>query len=100
MRILCVEGSMDDCEILRYLLKHAGYEVVIAHNFNDGLELARQTGFRLIILDNWVEEENGVELCKEIRGFDARTPILFFSGAALDSDIEEGISAGAQAYLT
>jgi DNA-binding response OmpR family regulator len=63
------------------------------------LRIARQGGFDLYILDNWLPDNSGVELCRAIREFDAHTPILFYSAAAYAKDIQEGLRAGAQAYL-
>jgi DNA-binding response OmpR family regulator len=100
MRILCVEDDIDARDIMSYLLKQSGYEVVTASSTDDGLELALQAGFGIIILDNWLKRGSGIELCKEIRKFDSRTPIIFYSGAVFETDIQQGMAAGAQAYLT
>lgn len=100
MRILCVEDDVDARLIMTMFLEQAGYEVVEASNNSNALELAEQNGFALIILDNWMAERSGVELCKQIRRFDTHTPVLFFSGAAYKTDVEEALAAGAQAYLT
>lgn len=43
---------------------------------------------------------SGIELCKKLREFDATTPIIFYSGAAYESDKREAFASGAQAYLT
>lgn len=100
MRILCVEDDVDSREMMTVLLEQAGYEVFTAGSATDGLGLARQGSFALIILDNWYERGSGIELCKQIRRFDTRTPIVFFSGAAYEADIQQGMQAGAQRYLT
>lgn len=42
---------------------------------------------------------SGTELTKKLREFDTKTPILFYSGAALDADKENARLAGAQGYL-
>lgn len=99
MRILCVEDDADSREMMTLLLEHAGYDVVAASNPADGLNLARQDGISLIILDNWYERGSGVELCRQIRRFDSQTPIIFYSGAAFQSDIRKAMDAGAQGYL-
>jgi DNA-binding response OmpR family regulator len=41
----------------------------------------------------------GSKLCAQIREFDTKTPVLFYSGAAYDTDKEKARNAGAQAYL-
>ena len=100
MKILCVEDDADSREMMTILLGAAGYEVLTASGSTDALELARKNGFAVIILDNWFDEGSGVELCKQIRQHDSRTPIIFYSGAAYQSDIDRALEAGAQRYLT
>ncbi len=81
------------------LLEHRGYEVVTAKSTTEGLKLAGHGGFALIILNSWFEKGDGIELCRQIRSFDTRTPILFFSSAAYKADVLKAIEAGAQDYL-
>ena len=76
-----------------------GYEAVIAASVADALESARSGGLALCILDHWLTESNGIELCQQIRAFDPDTPIMFYSGAGYGADIQKGLGAGAQAYL-
>jgi Response regulators consisting of a CheY-like receiver domain and a winged-helix DNA-binding domain len=42
---------------------------------------------------------SGVELCRRVRKFNQRTPIIFYSGLAYETDITKALAAGAQAYL-
>jgi DNA-binding response OmpR family regulator len=81
------------------LLDAFGYEPVLAASVTDALERARSGGLALCILDHWVTEGDGVELCRQIRAFDTSTPILFYSGVGYEADIQRGLAAGAQAYL-
>jgi DNA-binding response OmpR family regulator len=96
-RILLVEDHEDARELATLTLTE--YALSCARNFNEGLRLARQGGFDLYILDSWLPDKSGVELCRAIREFDPHTPILFYSAAAYAKDIQEGLRAGAQAYL-
>lgn len=99
MRILCVEDDADSREMMTVILEQAGYEVVAASNPADGLKIAKHDAPALIILDNWYERGSGIELCKQIRQFDSHTPIIFYSGAVYQSDIQNAMEAGAQDYL-
>jgi DNA-binding response OmpR family regulator len=96
-RILLVEDHEDEWELAALTLTE--YTLICARDFDGGLRLARQRYFDLYILDNWLTDKSGVELCLAVREFDAHTPILFYSAAAYAKDIQEGIRAGAQAYL-
>ena len=96
-RILLVEDYEDSRDLATHIL--TDYTLTCARNFNEGLRIARQGGFDLYLLDNWLPDKSGVELCRAIREFDPHTPILFYSAAAYQRDIEEAIRAGAQDYL-
>ena len=99
MRILCVEDDAESREMITILLGLWGYEVVTASSPTDGLELAQQDSFALIMLDNWYESGTGLELCKQIRRFDTNTPIIFYSAAAYEADVQKAMEAGAQGYF-
>ncbi len=96
-RILLVEDYEDIRDLTTLTLTE--YTLSCARNFNEGLRLARQGYFDLYILDNWLPDRSGVELCRAIREFDPHTPVLFYSAAAYECDIEEALRAGAQDYL-
>jgi DNA-binding response OmpR family regulator len=98
-RILCVDDHEDTREMMRVLLDAYGYEAVLAASVYDALERARSGGLDLCILDHWLTESSGIELCQQIRAFDVRMPIMFYSGAGQKTDIQKGLDAGAQAYL-
>lgn len=99
VRVLLVEDDRDSSEALASFLASLGYEVITAATVAEGFRRARENKFNLIILDNWFKESSGIELCKRIRQLDSDTPILFYSAAAYDKDIQEGLRAGAQYYV-
>ena len=74
-------------------------EVVSAPTFDKARQRIRNERFDLYLLDNWLPGGTGIDLCREIRERDATTPIIFYSGAAYESDQQEAREAGAQAYL-
>jgi two-component system, NtrC family, response regulator AtoC len=98
-RILCVDDNDDTRLMLSVLLGQAGYEVRQAGSFAEGLSLAKGERFDLYLLDGIFADGMGLELCRRIREFDARTPMIFFSGLAYEADRQRGLDAGAQAYL-
>jgi DNA-binding response OmpR family regulator len=95
--ILLVEDHEDSWEIVALNLEE--YNIIFARDFGEGLRLARRQYFDLYILDNWLPDGNGAELCRVIRDFDPHTPILFYSAAAYARDVREALRAGAQEYL-
>lgn len=99
-RILCVEDNQDISGYINNMLKIAGYQTVIAQNLIDGLQLAKNEHFDLILLDHDLPDGTGLELCKLIRALDTHTPILFFSNAIGPRVRQEAIAAGAQGYIS
>jgi len=98
-RILYVEDDPDSRELIVMLLKSEGYDVTAVEQSADVIPLARNERFDLFLLDNWMPELTGVELCRLIRSFDQKTPIFFCSGAVTEADKKDGLSAGAQGYF-
>jgi CheY-like chemotaxis protein len=98
-RILCVDDDEDTCTMLSGLLGLVGCRTTTAGTAAEALELIACERFDLYLLDNWLPGGSGVELCREIRRSDPSTPIVFYSGAELDSEREEALAAGAQTYL-
>ncbi len=98
--ILCADDNEDTSAMMSVLLSMSGYRVTTTGCVTDALSLTKKGGFDLFILDGIYPDGFGVDLCKQIRTFDAHTPIVFLSGLAYDSDIAKGMNAGAQAYLT
>ena len=97
-RILLVEDDEDAKDLCALTLEE--YELICARDFDEGARLSKQRDFDLYILDSWLPDKSGIELCRAIREFDPDTPILFYSAAAYAHDKQEAMSAGAQAYLT
>ena len=97
--ILYVEDDEDTRELVTYVLANRRYTVVAAANGDEALKLARTNNFDLYVIDNWMSGISGIDLCRKLREFDSRTPILFYSGAAFERDKQDAFAAGAQGYL-
>ena len=99
-RIVCTEDDPDSRELLVFILEAADYDVTVTADSADALLLAQSKPFDLILVDNWMPGLSGQELTSEVRKFNKSTPILFYSGAAFESDKQKARDAGAQGYLT
>jgi two-component system, OmpR family, response regulator len=99
-RVLCVEDDEDAREMLSALLKFSLIETSTVGTAAQALSLIQTERFDLYLLDTSLPDLDGFELCRRVRVLDPHTPVLFYSGAAYDSDKKRGIEAGAIAYLT
>lgn len=83
---------MDDEEIQRDTIKKMlimlGYDVQLAKDANEALEISRKEKFSLIITDLMMPEIGGAQLCQQIREINETAVIYAFSGylSELDSD--------------
>lgn len=97
--ILFADDNSDICELVQTLLHAAGFRVSTSDNAADVLQRVATESFDALILDYWMQEATGIELCRQIRTFDQNTPILICSGAFTQADREAGALAGAQGCI-
>lgn len=98
--ILLVEDDEDTRFVYSVLLQMEGYRVTHVGTIADALARALSTNYDLIIMDIRLPDGDGVDLCERIRAFNKVTPVMFVSAAAFEKDVERGMKAGAQAYMT
>jgi DNA-binding response OmpR family regulator len=98
-RILCTEDDVDTRELIDFVLTQYGYEVVCSENNTQTIDLAKTQNFDLYLVDNWMPGLSGTELTEKLRQFDSKTPVLFYSAAAYETDLEAARQSGAQGYL-
>ncbi len=98
-RVLYVEDHADTVEMVTLMLEAGGFEVLSRSTIEAGLKAASEEKFDIYLLDLWLPDGSGMDLCKKIRQFDDKTPIAFYSAAALAIDRDAALQSGAQAYL-
>jgi DNA-binding response OmpR family regulator len=98
-RVLYIEDHEDTRELVTLLLGQKSFDVVTGGTIESGIALAMAQQFDLYLLDSWLPDGSGLDLCQRIREFDQTTPILFYSAAAYAADHEMALQCGAQAYL-
>ncbi len=74
-------------------------KVSVALNGLDGLKMAADNNYDIILLDIMLPEKNGIEVCKEIRAIGIQTPILFLTALNTPDNIALGLNSGADDYL-
>ncbi len=97
--ILLVEDNADLNQLLVFLLSQAGHQVTAVGRSADALQQMSAQSFDLFLLGRIDQDRGGLSLCKQLRQSRLNKPIVIYSTAALFSDQQEGIKAGATAYL-
>ena len=100
-KILVVEDSDDLRENIISLLEINDYEVIIAENGYDGLQLAINEVPDLIISDRMMPVMEGTQMLQELRSnsITADIPFIFLTAKSSRADIREGMNYGADDYL-
>jgi DNA-binding response OmpR family regulator len=98
-QILVVEDNEDLNALLAFLLRQAGHQVTTVGHYSDALQQTSAKTFDLFLLGRNDPHSGGLSLCKQLRQSRRDEPIIIYSTAALFSEQQEGLRAGATAYL-
>lgn len=95
-----VEDEKKVANFLRKGLQEEGYAVDLADNGQDGLYLATDKEYDLIILDIYLPKLDGIAVLKKLREERVATPVLLLTVRATIEDKVLGLNSGADDYLT
>jgi len=98
-KILIIEDENNLARFIELELKHEGFEVAVAHEGRNGLDLALDGSWDIILLDLMLPELNGIEICRRIRKV-KQTPIIILTARDSVMDRVSGLDSGADDYLT
>ncbi|MBZ5586649.1 MAG: response regulator transcription factor [Acidobacteriia bacterium] len=99
-RILIVEDEPGIALGLEDDLRMEGYEVEVVADGVTASRRAKEAAFDLILLDIMLPGKDGFEVCRELRRFGLRTPILMLTAKALEAEKVLGLELGADDYVT
>lgn len=99
MRILVIEDEAKAAQFVKKGLTEAGYTVDIAHDGEEGLFMALETDYQLIILDIMLPKRDGWYVLEKFRQQNHMTPILLLTARDAVDDRVKGLNLGADDYL-
>lgn len=100
MKLLMIEDDKKIATMVKRGLEAEGFSVEVATDGLDGLWLATEGSYDLIVLDIMLPRRNGYEICADLRSAGNWTPILMLTAKDGDLDEAEALDAGADDYLT
>lgn len=99
-KILLVDDEVNLIDPIAYNLKQKGYDTITTYDGKSALESFRRDQPDLVILDWTLPDIQGVEILKQIREEQDFTPVIMLTGRTAKEDIVEGLTAGADDYVT
>jgi CheY-like chemotaxis protein len=101
-RVLVVDDEPNILLSLEFLMKKKGYEVFIARNGAEALDLINAHRPDIIVLDIMMPEVDGYEVCTYVKQNPdlSHIRIIFLTAKSKEADVEKGYKAGADLYMT
>ncbi len=98
-RVLLIEDSRDQAQLVRLTLQKARYQVFSVPEGGSGLKLARKLRPDLVILDLGLSDMDGFDVLRSLRA-ESRVPVIILTGSETEVDCIIGLKLGADEYLT
>ena len=98
-KILVVDDEKVLVKGIKFNLENEGYQVEVGYDGEQAVELARNGGFDLIILDLMMPKIDGLQACMRIREF-SNVPVIMLTARSEDTDKIIGFECGADDYVT
>jgi DNA-binding response OmpR family regulator len=101
-RVLIADDEPNIVASLEFLMEQAGFEVKVAANGQEALELVASFRPDLVLLDVMMPVKNGYEVCQSLKGDPATraVKVVMLSAKGRDVEVAKGLELGADAYVT
>ena len=99
MNILMIEDDRELCSAVSFRLEQEGFSVTLCHDGEEGLYYMQETPYDLVILDRMLPHMNGIEVLKEARSRQIKTPVIILTALGELNDRLTGLNCGADDYM-
>ena len=98
--VLWIDDEADLLQSHRIFLQQSGYDVELATNADDGIELLRRRAFDVVLLDEQMPGKRGLAAYRELRELAPNVPVVMVTKSEEDATLTEAIGANVRDYLT
>ncbi len=100
LRILLAEDNPVNQKVAKTMLEKQGFQVIIANNGKEAVELLTKESFDLVLMDVQMPEMDGLEATKKIRELGIKIPIIALTANAFEEDRKRCLEAGMDEYIS
>ena len=97
--VLCIDAEGDQWNLRSGLLAGPGLRADIARSAAEALQLLKNRRYAAVVIGNSLTDVTGTQLCRDLRRFDERTPVILVGEADDKAAFDESKNAGAHAYI-
>ena len=97
--VLIVDDNQGFCQNVKDILELKGYEVATAYDGFEAIELVKQNGFSVVLMDVKMPAMDGVETFKKIKELAPDTPVIMLTAFAVEELLREALREGAFGFL-
>jgi two-component system alkaline phosphatase synthesis response regulator PhoP len=100
-KILIADDEPNILISLEFLMKREGYEVLLARDGQEAMDVIARERPALVLLDVMMPIKSGFDVCCELRASEALrdTLVLMLTAKGRDTDVAKGLALGADAYM-
>lgn len=99
-KVLIIEDEQSILKLLSYNLEQEGYDVEGTMDGRDGLDLALENTYDMVLLDLMLPNMDGMEICRTLRQEKIDIPIIMLTAKDTEIDKILGLEIGADDYIT
>lgn len=100
-KVLVVDDDPYILMSLEFLMKKNGFDVLVARNGTEALELLKKQVPDVVLLDIMMPDVDGYQICRHIKKTKSlqQTKVVFLSAKTAEADIQKGLDLGASLYI-
>lgn len=101
VKVLIADDDPEILDLLSIYMRNEGYEVLLANDGQEALDLVKQNeAIDIALLDIMMPNKTGMDVLKELRNQDVQLPVIFISAKQEKTDKIYGLLSGADDYVT
>ena len=99
IKLLTVDDELDVCEFMRDFFSSRGYNISIALNGKDAIQIVKKERPKIVFLDIIMPDINGLEILRQIKEFDPSIKVIMVSVADDKENREKALALGADEFI-